>query len=85
MVAATLFVHNVSIFHGSKKIILGAIQKWSSEPPLIFEFYLSNLHFRLTQFSVPDSSYQEYCQWWKLSSTYFNSLQVVKNLRRPWP
>ena len=30
MGAATLFVHNMSIFCGFRKIILGVIKKWSS-------------------------------------------------------
>ena len=40
MGAATLFVHNVSIFHGFTKIILGVIKKWSSEDALILYFIL---------------------------------------------
>ena len=34
MGAATLFVHNVSIFCGFRKIILGVIKKWNSEAAL---------------------------------------------------
>ena len=49
MGAATLFVHNVSILRGFRKIILGVIKKWSSEAALNFEFYpsgwLSSLQF----------------------------------------
>ena len=42
MGAATLFVHNVSIFHGFRKIILGVMKKKSSEAALNFEFYPSD-------------------------------------------
>ena len=52
MGAATLFVHDVSIFRGIRKIILGVILKKSSEAALNFEFYLSDWHFRLTQFTA---------------------------------
>ena len=52
MGAATLFVHNVSIFHGFTKIILGVIKKWSSEDALNFVFYTNDQHFRLTQFTA---------------------------------
>mgnify|MGYP003692502597 CR=1 FL=1 len=48
MGATTLFVHNVSIFHGFRKIISVVIKKWSSEAAL----NLSDWHFRLTQFST---------------------------------
>ena len=49
---STFFVHNVSIFCGFRKIVLGVIEKWSSEAALNFEFYLSDWHFRLTQFTA---------------------------------
>ena len=52
MGAATLFVHNVSIFRGFRKIILGVIKKWSSEAALNFEFYPSDWHFKPTQFTA---------------------------------
>ena len=39
---ATLFLHNVSLFHGFRKIIKGVIKIKSSEAALIFEFYPSN-------------------------------------------
>ena len=39
MGAAKLFVHNMSIFCGFRKIILGVIKKLSSETALNFEFY----------------------------------------------
>ena len=42
MVAANLFVHNMSSFRGFRKIILGVIRKQSSEATLNFEFYLSD-------------------------------------------
>ena len=50
MGTATLFVHNVSIFCGFRKFISGVIEKWSSVAAFNFEFYLSDWHFRLTQF-----------------------------------
>ena len=50
--ADTLFVHNVSIFCGFRKIILGIIRKWSSEAALKSEYYLIDWHFRLTQFTA---------------------------------
>ena len=52
MGAATLFVHNVSIFRGFRNIILAEIKKWSSEATLNFEFYPNDWHFRLTQFTA---------------------------------
>ena len=52
MGAATLFVHDVSIFRALRKIILGVIKKWSSEAALNFEFYLNDWHFRLTLFTA---------------------------------
>ena len=53
MAAATLFVHNVSIFRSFRKMILWVIKKWSSEAALNFEFFLSDWHIsRLTQFTV---------------------------------
>ena len=52
MGAATLFMHNVYIFRGFIKIILGVIKKWSSEAALSFEFHLNDWHFRLTQFTA---------------------------------
>ena len=52
MGAVTLFVHNVSILRGFRKIILGVIKKWSSEAALNFEFYQSDWHFKLTQFTA---------------------------------
>ena len=52
MGAATLFVHNVSILRGFRQIILGVIKKWSSEAALNFEFYSSDWHFRLIQFTA---------------------------------
>ena len=52
MGAATLFVHNVSILRGFRKIILGVIKKWSSEAALNFKFYPSDWHFRLAQFTA---------------------------------
>ena len=48
MQAANLFVHNMSSF----KIILGVIRKRSYEAALNFEFYLSDLNFRLTLFTA---------------------------------
>ena len=52
MRAANLFVHNISSFRGYRKIILGVIRKISSEAALNFECYLSDWHFRLTQFTA---------------------------------
>ena len=52
MQAANLFVHNISSFRGYRKIILGVIRKYSSEAALNFESYLSDWHFRLTQFTA---------------------------------
>ena len=52
MRAGNLFVHIMSIFRGFRKIILGVIRKWSSEAALNFEFYLSDWHPRLTQFTA---------------------------------
>ena len=52
MGAATLFEHTVSIFCGFRQIILGLIKKWSSEAALNFEFYPSDWHFMLTQFTA---------------------------------
>ena len=52
MRAANLFVHNISSFRGYRKIILGVIMKLSSEAALNFECYLSDLYFRLTQFTA---------------------------------
>ena len=52
MGSATLCVHNMSIFRCFKKNILGVIKKWSSEAALNFEFYPSDWHFRLTQFTA---------------------------------
>ena len=45
-------MHNMSSFRGFRKIILGVIRKWSSEAALNFEFYPSDWHFGLTQFTA---------------------------------
>ena len=52
MGVAMWFVHNISIFHGFRKITLGVIMGKSSEAALNFEFYPSDWHFRLTQFTA---------------------------------
>ena len=52
MLAANLFVHNMSSIRGLRKIIFGVSRKWSSEAALNFEFYLSDWHFRLNLFTA---------------------------------
>ena len=52
MGAATWFVHNVSIFRCFRKIIFGVIKKWNSEAALNIEFYPSDWHFMLSQFTL---------------------------------
>ena len=52
MGAAALLEHILSIFCDFRQIILEVIKKWSSEAALNFEFYLSDWHFMLTQFTA---------------------------------
>ena len=52
MWVANLFVQNISSFRGYKKIILGVIRISSSEAALNLECFLSDWHFRLTQFTA---------------------------------